>query len=50
MGGICPGAFYLMIPLNNINVMVYWGIACFCGIKVGEGIKFLGKKIWRGKE
>jgi uncharacterized membrane protein YedE/YeeE len=49
MSGLCPGTFYTIIPMNNITVLVYWGIPCLGGIKVGEVGKFLGNKVVRGK-
>jgi hypothetical protein len=49
MGGLCPGPFYSLIPMNNLTVPFYWGISCFVGIKMGEFITFMGKKVMRRK-
>jgi uncharacterized membrane protein YedE/YeeE len=43
LGGLCTASFYVLIPLANIKVQVYWGVSCLLGFSVvGIINRFLG--------
>ncbi len=38
IGGLCPGPFLLLIPLNSLKVPVFWGVPFFVGMKISQFI------------
>jgi uncharacterized membrane protein YedE/YeeE len=36
IGGICPGPFLLLIPLNNLRIPLFWGSAFIVGMKITQ--------------
>ena len=36
IGGLCPGPFLLLIPLNSLKIPVFWGVPFLVGMKISQ--------------
>lgn len=36
IGGLCPGPFLLLIPLNSLKIPVFWGVPFIVGMKISQ--------------
>ena len=42
--GLCPGSFYLLIPLKSLKIPLFWGISCAIGVKTAGYLQSVGKR------